>query len=98
MAIFHVSVKVGGRSKGQNAVRSASYRHAAKMYCERTEEGWDYTRKVGVENLGIHVGDGAPKWARDLSELSRINPELASEKLWNIIERIEKHERAQLFR
>jgi Ti-type conjugative transfer relaxase TraA len=63
-----------------------------------TGETYDYSKKLGVENLGIHLPDHAPEWARGLALESQTDAVTSSNKLWNYVEKIEKHPRAQFFR
>ncbi len=77
MAIFHMSVKVISRSKGQSATAAAAYRAGVRIGCERGEVSYDYTKKKGVEKSFIIAPADAPEWAKD------------REKLWNAVESAE---------
>ncbi|MCM3364799.1 hypothetical protein [Niallia sp. MER TA 168] len=44
MAIYHLSMQIISRSKGQSAVASASYRSGEKLYDERSQESKYYKR------------------------------------------------------
>ena len=48
MAIYHCSVKVGSRSKGQSAIAAAAYRAGEKLTDHETGFVSDYTKKGGV--------------------------------------------------
>lgn len=50
MSIYHLSVKVIGRSAGRSATGAAAYRCAEKIRDERTGLIHDFTRKQGVEH------------------------------------------------
>jgi Ti-type conjugative transfer relaxase TraA len=95
MAIFHFSVKVISRADGRNAVSAAAYRHGAKMVDERTGQTFDYSKKSDVAHTEISVPNDAPEWAKALIDL---DPTIASEKLWNSVEKFEKRKDAQLSR
>lgn len=86
MAIYHLSVKVVSRAKGQSVVASAAYRSAQSLYDERLGQIFDYTRKAGVEHTEILAPGGAPEWVHDRSVL------------WNTVEQVEKRKDAQLAR
>ena len=69
MAIYHLSVKAIGRSKGRSATAAAAYRAAAKILDERTGLVHDYERKKGVAHTEIVMPAGSPSWAADRSRL-----------------------------
>lgn len=98
MAIYHLHVKVIGRSKGQNAVASAAYRRATALLDEQENKKWDFSKKAGVIHKEISLPSNAPSWLKDLVENYTKDPDLASEKLWNKVERSEKRIDAQLAR
>ena len=77
MAIYHLSVKCMGRSRGQSATAAAAYRAAERIRDERTGELHDYSRKGGVLHSELVVPAGAPGWAR------------VRERLWNEAEAAE---------
>ena len=86
MAIYHCSVKVIMRSKGQRVTSAAAYRAAQKIYDWRTGRRFNYSKKQGVSHTEILAPRDAPKWVHDRSEL------------WNSVERKEKRKDAQLAR
>src|SRR5512139_2719358 len=69
MAIFHLSVKTVGRSRGRSATAAAAYRAAARIEDERTGLIHDYSRKGGVLYREIVTPDDAPAWVRDRAQL-----------------------------
>ena len=86
MAIYHCSIKIVKRSQGKSAVAAAAYRSGEKITNEYDGMVHDYTRKGGVVHSEILLPAHAPKSFRDRSTL------------WNSVEKIEKHCRAQLAR
>lgn len=86
MAIFHYSSSILSRSKGQNAIASASYQSAALLIDQRTGEEKDYRRKESVDYVEILAPENAPEWVTD------------RERLWNEVEAAEKRKDAQLAR
>lgn len=86
MAIYHCSVKIGTRSKGQSAVCAAAYRSASKIYEEETGLTSDYTKKKNVIFSEIALCENAPKEYQDRATL------------WNAVHKIEKSNDAQLWR
>lgn len=98
MAIYHLHVKVIQRSKGKNIVSSAAYRRAARLFDEKEQKYWDYTKKLDVIHSEIIVPDNAPAWAKELVAIHQTDPTLAAEKLWNGVEAVEKRVDAQLAR
>lgn len=86
MSIYHCSIKVISRGKGQSCVASSAYRSGEKMIDERTDTTHDYTRKGGVVFSEVQLPKNAPDEFSDRS------------KLWNSVEQIEKQANAQLSR
>ncbi|PQZ82821.1 MULTISPECIES: Ti-type conjugative transfer relaxase TraA [unclassified Brevundimonas] len=86
MAIYHFSAKVISRSTGRSAVAAAAYRSASRLFDERTEQPFDYSRKSGVLHSEILLPDGAPERWSD------------RQALWNEVEWGEKRKDAQLSR
>lgn len=90
MAVYHLRVKVLGRSKGQSAVGGAAYRTGtslaaaiayrtgSKLDCEQTGRSWDYTRRIAIEGAEIITPEGALAWTRD------------RQALWSAVEAAEK--------
>ena len=86
MALYHYSAQIISRSAGKSAVAAAAYRAGEKLWDERYGKQYDYRKKQGVAHSEILLPVGAPDW---MSE---------RQMLWNQIEAIEKHPRAQLCR
>ena len=86
MALYHYSAQIISRSAGKSAVAAAAYRAGEKLWDERYGKQYDYRKKQGVAHSEILLPVGAPVW---MSE---------RQMLWNQIEAIEKHPRAQLCR
>ncbi len=86
MAIYHFTSKIIARGAGKSSVASAAYRAGEKLYDERQERVMDYTRKQDVTFKEVFLPEGAPKWMGD------------REKLWNVVEAVEKRKDAQLAR
>lgn len=86
MAIYHFSGTPISRSKGQSSVASSAYRSASRLYDERLDKVFDYTKKQGVVYQEVLLPDNAPAWMAD------------REKLWNNVEAVEKRKDSQLAR
>lgn len=86
MAIYHCSIKIGSRAKGQSAVAASAYRSGEKLTDKETGLMSDYTRKSGIVFSEIALCKNAP------SEYSN------RETLWNAVHYIEKNKNAQLWR
>ena len=85
MAIYHLSMQIISRSKGQSAVAAAAYRSGEKLHDERTDEQKFYARNVQPENM-ILTPSNAPEWMKDRN------------RLWNEVEKVEKRKDSQLAR
>lgn len=85
MAIYHLSMQIISRSKGQSVVASSAYRSGEKLNDERTNENKFYKRKVKPDTM-ILAPSNSPSWVTD------------RENLWNEVEKIEKRKDAQLAR
>ncbi|MEK4654647.1 MULTISPECIES: MobQ family relaxase [unclassified Niallia] len=85
MAIYHFSVQMISRGKGQSAIASAAYRSGEKLYDERSEQSKYYKRDVQPENH-ILAPSHAPSWIQN------------REFLWNEVERSETRKNSQLAR
>jgi chromosome segregation ATPase len=87
MAIFHHSIKIISRGKGnKSAVAAAAYRAGEKIQSDYDGRINDYTRKGGIAHTEILLPKNAP-------------PEYADRTvLWNAVEKIEKAKNAQLAR
>ena len=86
MAIYHMSIKIGSKSKGQSAVAAAAYRSGEKLTDKDTGLVSDYTKKGGVVFSEISLCPNAPAEYSD------------RETLWNAVHQIEKNINAQLWR
>lgn len=84
IALYHFHVDRVKRSAGQSVVASAAYRSGENLHSSYYGEDCDYTRKGGVKFTEILLPAHAP-------------PDYADrETLWNAVEKIEKHPKAQL--
>ena len=86
MSIYHLSIKIGSRSKGQSAISASAYRSGGKMYNAEIGKTSDYTRKGGVVFSEVSICENAPA-----GYMNR-------ETLWNEVMRVEKSTNAQLWR
>ena len=86
MAIYHLSIKIGSRGKGQSAIAAAAYRSGEKLTDTETGLISDYTRKGGVVFSEISLCENAPAEYLDRATL------------WNAVHQIEKNGNAQLWR
>ena len=86
MAIYHCSIKIGSRAKGQSAVAAAAYRAGDELEDKETGLVSDYSRKGGVVFSEISLCENAPAEYAD------------RETLWNAVHEIEKAKNSQLWR
>ena len=87
MAIYHCSVKIVSRGRGQSVLAKAAYNAREKIVDERTGLTRDYSRKAEqVLFSGMFAPKEAPDWAGDREEL------------WNRVEAVERRKDAQLAR
>lgn len=86
MAIYHCSIKIGGRANGQSAIAAAAYRAGDKLEDKETGLLSDYSRKGGVVFSEISLCANAPAEYADRATL------------WNSVHEIEKAKNAQLWR
>lgn len=84
MALYHFHVEQIKRSEGRTAVASAAYRAGEKLHNLWDGETHDYTKKGGVILSEIILPEYAPERFSDRYTL------------WNEVEQIEKHYKAQL--
>ena len=84
MALYHFSADQISRGDGQSSVASAAYRAGEKLTDEYYGQIHDYTRKGGVIMSEIILPEHAPERFAD------------RETLWNEVEHVEKHPKAQL--
>jgi len=86
MAIYHCSIKIISRGKGQSAVAAAAYRAGELIRNEYDGITHDYTRKGGVAHTEILLSRHTPAEYENRSVL------------WNAVEQIEKAKNSQLAR
>lgn len=86
MSIYHCTIKIGSRAKGQSAVAAAAYRSGSKLTDKEVGQTSDYTRKGGVVFSEISLCKNAPNSYAD------------RETLWNAVHKVEKQKNAQLWR
>jgi hypothetical protein len=87
MAIYHLAVKVIGRSAGQSAIAASAYRSGEKLTDEATGQVKHYpARGERIRFVGIFAPAGAPSWVYDRN------------RLWNAAEQAEKRKDATLAR
>ena len=84
MALYHFHVAQIGRAKGFSSVAAAAYRSGEELYDDYYGETHDYTKKGGVLYTEIMMPDYAPERFKNRGIL------------WNEVEKIEKHPKAQL--
>ena len=84
LALHHLSVKQIKRSAGQSAVAAAAYRAGENLHSDYYGEDSDYTKKKGVITADILMPPHAPPEYKD------------RETLWNAVEKVEEHPKAQL--
>lgn len=89
MAIYHCSIKIHSRGKGQSAIAAIAYRAGEKIECERTGDVSDYSYKRGVEYSEIMLPE----------HVERTHPEFYDRAvLWNAVDAVEKQATAQFSR
>ena len=81
-----MSVKIGGRAKGQSAIAASAYRSGEKLKNDETGITSDYGQKQRIVCCGVALCENAPR------EYS--NREI----LWNAVHKIEKSKNARLWR
>lgn len=86
MAIYHLSVKLIGRSRGRSATAAAAYRAGTRIIDRRTGAVFDYSRRQHVAWRAIAAPNDAADWVWN------------REKLWNAAELAEKRRDAQIAR
>ncbi len=84
MALFHFTLDQIKRSEGRSAVNCAAYRSGEKLQDDYYGAVRDYTRKQGVVYTEIMLPEDAPGRLHD------------RQTLWNEVEQVEKHPKAQL--
>lgn len=86
MSIYHLSVKIGGRAKGQSAIAASAYRSGEKLKNYETGIPSDYGQKQRIVCCGVALCENAPR--------EYANREI----LWNAVHKIEKSKNARLWR
>jgi Ti-type conjugative transfer relaxase TraA len=86
MAIYHLHVKVIGRTSGSSAVASAAYRSGSRLRDERLDRSHDFSSKRRVVHSEVMLLENAPEAWND------------RERLWNDVEAFEIRKDAQLAR
>jgi hypothetical protein len=84
MAIYHLHVKVIGRTSGSSAVASAAYRSGSRLRDERLDRSHDFSSKRRVVHSEVMLLENAPEAWND------------RERLWNDVEAFEIRKDAQL--
>ena len=84
MALYHFHVARVLRSRGQSSVEAAAYRAGARLEDHYYGKIADYTAKGGVICAEILAPDYVPEYFHN------------REFLWNAVEEVEKHPKAQL--
>jgi Ti-type conjugative transfer relaxase TraA len=86
LAIYHLTVKVISRGRGQSITAAAAYRSGASLRDERYGVTRNYTRNRPAAHAEIIAPAGAPIWVHD------------RQTLWNRVEAGERRKDAQLAR
>lgn len=73
---MHLSFQNISSGSGRSAIASASYRSGEKLFSEKEDRNYFYSRNIKPETF-ILVPNNAPEWARD------------RERLWNEVESVE---------
>lgn len=69
MAIFRLSAKIVGRSRGHNVVGGAAYRAGVRLADLRTGRTYDYRYRRDVAHQALLLPADAPAWARERASL-----------------------------
>jgi len=86
MAIYHLTVKIISRARGQSVAAAAAYRSGSALRDERYGVTHHYARNRKAAHAEIMSPAGAPAWVQD------------RETLWNRVEARERRKDAQLAR
>jgi Ti-type conjugative transfer relaxase TraA len=86
LAIYHLTVHIISRARGQSAVAAAAYRAGDLLRDERYGVTHNYVGKRAVVHSEIMAPEGVPAWVRD------------REALWNRVEAAEFRKDSQLAR
>ena len=84
MALFHFHATQIKRSAGQSAIAAAAYRAGEKLHSDYYGEDSNYTLKGGIVHTEILLPSHAPTEYAD------------RQTLWNAVEKVERHPKAQL--
>lgn len=68
MAIYYSRLSLISRSRGHSAVAAAAYRAGIRLHDERTDLGYDYSKRKGVLSSKMCAPGGA-LWALDLASV-----------------------------
>ena len=69
MAIYHLSVRIIGRSTGRSVVAAAAWQNACRLRDDRLGRVSDFTGKRDVAFSAVLIADGAPA---DLAQLKTV--------------------------
>jgi Ti-type conjugative transfer relaxase TraA len=86
LAIYHLTVKIISRARGQSVAAVAAYRSGSALRDERYGVTHNYARNGKAAHTEIMSPAGAPAWVQD------------REALWNRVEAAERRKDAQLAR
>lgn len=86
MAIYHLVIRIIGRSQGRSAIACAAYRSGTRLLDQETGKIHDFTKKGGVVHSEINLPIHAPEVYQD------------RQALWNEISKIENKKDSQLAR
>lgn len=86
MAIYHLSIKIGSRSKGQSAISASAYRSGTRLKDEETGRTVYYKRRSRVVYSEVMLCKNAPSEYSD------------RQILWNAVHKVEKSKNSQLWR
>ncbi len=84
MACYHITVKIIGRGGGKGAIAAAAYRSRDKLYDERLDMTFDYSKKNDLAYAEILLPENAPQRLKD------------RQTLWNEVEKAEKRKDSRL--
>ncbi|MBQ6256677.1 MAG: MobA/MobL family protein, partial [Clostridia bacterium] len=84
MALYHFHAGIIKRSAGQSVIAAAAYRVGESLFSDYYREQADYTKKKGVVYKEILLPSHVPRQYAD------------RETLWNAVEKVEEHPKAQL--
>ncbi len=79
------------RSNGSNVIQTAAYCRRTILSDYKTGRVYDYTSKKNVIQSEIVIPKHSPQWLKNITELQKIDPNKASELLWNSVDSNEKN-------